>query len=398
MGLFDLIFTKKEQQKQLKRSWEALTAYSPVFRSWNGNLYENELVRTAIDARARHISKLKIEILGSAKPALRTKLSKQPNAFQTWSQFLYRTSTILDMQATAFIVPMLDNHNEVTGVYSVLPTSCEIWQTDAGEPWLRYTFSNGQKAAVELARCGVLTKFQYENDFFGTPNTALNETMNLISIENQGVKEAIKNSATYRFMARTNNFAKAEDLAKERKRFSEENFGNEAKGGGLLLFPNTYQDIKQIEAKPFTVNPKQIEIIRENVYSYFGVNTEVVQNKSVGDAWSAFYEGCIEVFSIQFSEVLTKMLYTESEQSHGAKVMATSNRLQYLNNADKLKISADMADRGIMTINEIRDIWNLPPVKGGDKATVRGEYYFMNEDGSTTKKDKSENKEDNGNE
>ena len=92
------------------------------------------------------------------------------------------------------------------------------------------------------------------------------------------------------------------------------------------------------------------------------------------------------------------MLYTENEQSHGAKVMATSNRLQYLNNADKLKISSDMADRGIMTINEIRDIWNLPPVKGGDKATVRGEYYFLNQDGSTTKKDESDDKEGNDNE
>lgn len=397
MGLFDFIFTKKEQKKELKRYWEALTAYQPVFRNWNGNLYENELVRTSIDARARHISKLKIEILGSAKPALKTKLSKKPNSFQTWSQFLYRLSTILDMQATAFIVPLLDVHNEVTGLYTVLPTSCEVWQTEDGEPWLRYTFKNGQKAAVELSRCGILTKFQYEDDLFGTPNTALTDTMSLISMEKQGVKEAIKNSATYRFMARTNNFAKAEDLAKERKRFSDENFGSEAKGGGLLLFPNTYQDIKQIESKPYLVNPKQTEIIRENVYSYFGVNEEIIQNKSVGDAWSAFYEGCIEVFSIQFSEVVTNMLYSENEQSHGAKVMATSNRLQYLNNADKLKISSDMADRGIMTINEIRDIWNLPPVKGGDKATVRGEYYFLNQDGSTTKDDKTK-KEDNDNE
>ena len=33
----------------------------------------------------------------------------------------------------------------------------------------------------------------------------------------------------------------------------------------------------------------------------------------------------------------------------------------------------------------------------GDKATVRGEYYFLNQDGSTTK-DKSDNKEDDDNE
>ena len=32
-----------------------------------------------------------------------------------------------------------------------------------------------------------------------------------------------------------------------------------------------------------------------------------------------------------------------------------------------------------MTRNEIREIWNLPPIEGGDLATIRGEYYFVDE-------------------
>ena len=39
----------------------------------------------------------------------------------------------------------------------------------------------------------------------------------------------------------------------------------------------------------------------------------------------------------------------------------------------------------IMTRNEIREIWNLPPIPNGDVATIRGEYYLFNEDGTTTK-------------
>lgn len=209
--------------------------------------------------------------------------------------------------------------------------------------------------------------------------------MSLIDMQNQGIKEAIKNSATYRFMAQANNFAKSSDLAKERQRFSEENFSTEANGGGLLLFPNTYTNIKQIEATPFTIDSAQMDIIQKNVFNYFGVNEDILQNKAYGDSWSAFYEGCIEVFALQFSEVLTKMLYTDIEQAYGAGVIATSNRLQYLSNADKLSVSSQMADRGIMTRNEIRQIWNLPPIDGGDQATIRGEYYLLNDDGATTK-------------
>jgi len=373
MGLFDKIFPKQTQNKPASALFQTLTAYQPTFTTWSGELYESELVRSAIDARARHCSKLTVEINGSAKPKLQTKLRQAPNSWQTWGQFLYRLETILCMQNTAFIVPVLDVFGDVQGVYPVLPSQCEIVDF-RGEPFLRYRFSStGKNACIELSACGIMTRFQYKNDFFGENNRALDNTMQLISINNQGIKEAIKNSATYRFSARVGNFTKPEDLAKERKRFSEENLQSE--GGGLLLFPNTYTDIKQLTATPFTVDTAQMTLIQTNVYNYFGVNEEVLQNKAYGDAWSAFYEGCIEEFAVQFSDVLTKMLFSQNELSRGAYVMATANRLQYMSNADKLNVSAQMADRGIMSINEIRQIWNLPPVEDGDKRILRGEYY-----------------------
>jgi hypothetical protein len=176
-------------------------------------------------------------------------------------------------------------------------------------------------------------------------------------------------------MAKLTNFAKPEDLAKERQRFTAENFAHDANGGGLLLFPNTYNDIKQIDVKPWVVDAEQMKIIKDNVYDYFGVNEDVIQNKAFGDAWSAFYEGAIEPFAIQFSEVMTKMLFTFREQSQGNQVIATANRLQYLSNSEKLAVSAQMLDRGIMSINDVRQIWNLAPVEGGDERIIRGEYY-----------------------
>lgn len=380
MGLFDKLFPARvEQTKQLNGFWQTLTAYTPTFLNWQGSIYESELVRSAIDARARHISKLKVEMLGTAKPYLKTKLKQGPNEWQTWSQFLYRTSTILDMNNTAFIVPILGKYLETTGFFTVLPSSCTILADDKNNPWLRYKFNNGQTAAIELSRVGILTKFQYKDDIFGTPNDALINTMELLDIQKQGITEAIKNSATYRFMAQANNFARAEDLAKERKRFSSENFRGDSGAGGLLLFPNTYTNIQQIQSKPFTVDAEQSALINKNIYNYFGVNDDILQSKAIGDSWNAFYESVIETFAIQLSEVLTKMTFSPTERSYGAEIMATSNRLQYMSNTDKLNVTSQMADRGIMSINEIRDIWNLPPVPNGDIRPVRGEYYSMND-------------------
>ena len=385
MGLLDDIFRPVQNKGTLQevqnaaRNFATLTAYRPSFTTWGGAIYESELVRAAIDARARHISKLKVEIYGSAKPALQAKLKQGPNQWQTYSQFLYRASTILDCTTTCIIVPVFDADLNVTGYYPVLPRRCQVVEYE-GEPWLRYEFAHGQRAATPLKDCVVLTKFQYKNDIFGDGNDALTETMKLVHLANQGVDEAIKNSASFRFIARTKTMTKTEDLAKERKRFNEANLSASAEGdNGLLLFPSQYEDIKQIDTRPYTVDADQMKLIRENVSNYFGVNTAVLQNAAIGDAWAAFYEGAVEPFAIQFSEAMTKAVFTERERSQGSYIMATANRLQYLSNSDKLQVSAQMADRGIMTINEIRDIWNLAPVEGGDVAVIRGEYYTLDD-------------------
>lgn len=375
MGLFSKIFGRAPKPRgDFEGIFRTLNWYTPKFTSFEGGVYESELVRSAINAIATNVSKLKVETRGSARPALQNKLKHGPNEFQTWGQFLYRLATILYVHNTAFICPVYDRYGEPSGVYAPLPTSCEIVQF-GGQPYLRHHFGWGEYAAIELDYCGILTRYQYRHDFFGEDNRALFPTMELIHMTNQGIEEGVKSAATYRFMAKINNFTKAEDLAKERERFTEENFGRDKRARGLLLFPNTYNDIKQIEAKPWIIDADQMRIINDNVYQYFGVNEDVLKSKAYGDAWSAFYEGVIEPFAIQFSEVMTKMLFTFREQSQGNLVMATANRLQYMTNSDKLKVSAQLVDRGIMSINDAREVWNLPPVEGGDARIMRGEYY-----------------------
>ena len=380
MGLFDILFGNRPKEKERFEQFSLLTGHEPRFTHFTGDIYESELVRASINALATHISKLDVKTFGAAKPALQRKLAHGPNEFQTWTQFLARAATIYFNANTLFITPVWDQYGEISGIYTPVPERCELVQFN-GVPYLRYEFSKGQKAAVELEYCGIMTRMQYKHDFFGESNRALIPTMDLIHIQDQGIKEGVQSAATYRFMAKLNNFAKAEDLANERKRFTKENLASDVGNNGLLLFPNTYTDIKQIESKPFTIDADQMKEIRDSVFEYFGVNEDVLQNKFNSDTWSAFYEGAVEPWAIQFSEVLTKMLFTFREQSQGNFVMATANRIAYMSNADKLNVSAQMADRGLMTRNEIREIWNLPPLPEpyGSQLPARGEYYNVNE-------------------
>lgn len=375
MGLFEKIFKYRQDLRQASTVFKTLTGYTPAFTSWNGMIYESLLVRAAIHARATHVSKLRIVFSGSAKPSLRKRLEQQPNDWQTWGQFLYRLDTILDIHNTAFIVPVLDEFGETVGIYPVLPTLCELREYE-GTVYLRYSFANGERAAIEFHRCGIMTKFQYKDDFFGENNAALNPTMELINIQDQGIAEAVKSSATFRFMARLTNFKDPDDLAKERKQFTRDNL---EKGGGILLFPNTYDNIQQIKTAPYVVSAEQMAAIKENVHNYFGTNDDILQNKAFGDSWNAFYEGVPEWFGIQFSDVLAKMLFEPAQRSAGAGVTATSNRLQYMSNKDKMLATQTFADRGLAMVDEIREIWSLPPLPDGQgqRIPIRGEYYDL---------------------
>ena len=126
------------------------------------------------------------------------------------------------------------------------------------------------------------------------------------------------------------------------------------------------------------------------MFEYFNVNEEMLQSQAIGDKWTAFYEGVCEPFAIQFSEVVTKMLFTMREQTQGNYVMATANRLQYMSNKEKLSVSSELADRGILNRDEVREIWNLPPLPNGEGQAyiIRGEY--VNADQKINQEEESE--------
>lgn len=378
MGLKELLFPKKKEDKAqigiARDTFKVIEGYVPSFRTWRGEIYESIIVRASIDAIARHASKLSVTIEGGTKSELLTQIKKEPNPFQTWSQLLYRLATILYVRNTAFVIPLRNRYGDKIGVYPLNPVDFSLVIDDNNELWVRFKLKDNAATAEKLSDVGILTRYQYKSEFFGDSNEVLDETMQLISIQRQGIEEYTKNANSYRFWAKASNFSKAADLADERQRFDVENF-QKKNGGGILLFPNTYNDIHQMAAQSFSVDTEEMKLIDRNVYDYFGVNEEVIQNKSHGDEFAAFYEGAIEPLAVQLSQVMTRMLFSDRQMAFAAGIYFTSNRIQYMNNSDKLSVSRDLVDRAILSINEARDIWQLPPIPGGDRHILRGEYY-----------------------
>ena len=379
MGVFEKIFGRKEQPAALKNAqiFRMLEGYSPAWTTWRGCVYESELIRASLDAWGRHAGKLKPNISGSAMPDLQRRMNVRPNQFNEWSQFLYQAATILGVRNNDFIVKTRAEDGTPTGIINIVPQAWELVEYQ-GEPWIRFMLSNNKRRAERLAEVGILTRFQYKSELFGENNEALKPVLDLISIQRQGIQEGIKNGNSYRFYAKSDNWASDEDIGAEMERFNQFTFGNKKTAGGVLLFPNTYEDIHEMKASGYTVDKEQQEHIKANVFDYFCVNEDILQNKAYGDAWLAFYEGFVEWFAIQLGEVVSGMMFSDRERAgYGNKVFFTSNRLQYMSNADKLNAVTQLGDRGLATRNELREILNLEPLPEeiGNQIPARGEYY-----------------------
>lgn len=379
MGMLEMIFGKREQPAKLKAAklFRMLEGYTPVWTTWRGSVYESELIRASLDAWGRHTGKLKPNLKGSALPELQKSLKVKPNRFQEWSKFLYQFATVLGARNNAFLIKTRAEDGTPTGVMNIVPESWELVEYE-DEPWVRFILSNNKRRAERLAEVGIATRFQYKNELFGESNEAMRPVLDLINMQRQGITEGIKNGNAYRFWAKSDNWASDEDVGEEMERFNRFTFGNKKTAGGVLLFPNVYEDIHEMQAKGYVIDKDQQEHIEKNVFNYFGVNENIIQNKAIGDEWLAFYEGLIEWIAIQLSETMSGMLFTDRERTgYGNEIFFSSNRLQYMNNKDKLEAIKTNADRGLMTRNELREIENLPPLPEpyGSQIPARGEYY-----------------------
>lgn len=375
MGILSNIFGRKETDATAQLCapyYKTITETAPIFTSFNGAIYEQELTRAAIERFAQACGKLKPECVGAGGSSIERVVKTRPNSLMTWSTFLSRLATIYEIDDTAFVVPTFKR--DMQTINGFMPYKCETAELCEykGEPWLIFHDATGETFAIEYKFVCVLTKFQYQSDIFGAPN-CLNATMNLINAQVQAQESAIKNGAKIRFIGSLTGMVQEKDMEEKRKRFVESNFTSE-NTGGLLLYDSTFQNLQQIDPSAYTMDAGEMERIEENVYTYFGTNKNILQNSYSEEQWGAYYEGRIEPFAIRLSEGLTSVCFTDVEQAHGKRIEFSSNRLQYATLTSKRTMIKDMLDRGLLSINDAREILQLPPVEGGDARVIRGEY------------------------
>lgn len=347
---------------------------TPTFYDFSGEGYDSDTVRSTVDAFARNVGKLKPKhvrrVNGNVSEPVNKNvewlLQTRPNIFMDAYSFYYRLATQYLMTNNVFVwIRYKPNSSVIEGFYPLVSSAVELLEVD-GAMVVRFRFYDGKEYAAPYTDVIHLRRFFFNNDMFGESNkTALTPILNLISVTNQGIANAIKSSALLRGILKFTGMIKDTDMEKQRLDFQTKYMSASNHGG--IAATDSKADYVPLDSDPKMIDDKQMTAMENKVYSYFGTNGKIVQSNYSEQEWNAFYESMIEPFALQMGLEFTYKVFSSGAQNHGNEIIFEANRLQYASNDTKVKIVESLMDRGLLSKNQGLEIFNLPPIKDGDK-------------------------------
>lgn len=391
MGLLANLF-KKEQPVQTKTftTFKELGTYRATFGAFGKDVYKSDDVRTCIRALAEHTSK--------ANPRCTVKrierlLQLRPNQYMNGKDFLAKVRNYLEIKNTAFVYINRDNKGDVIEFYPIPYSKFEGLEYK-DRLFVRFEFQGdvARKLVVPWEDLAVLRKDYVFSEIAGESNEPLLPTLDVIATMDKGLQNAVKSTANLRgILKSTKAMLSPETLKQQKEQFVKDYMDIENEGGIASL--DATQDFKELNLKPTTATAEEASAYRERVYRYFGVNEKIIMSNYTESEYDAFYESRIEPFLVALSLELTYKIFTDREISFGAEVWYESNRLQYASAKTKIQMVA-LVDRGLMTPNEYRALFNMAPYEGGDEFVLRLDTAKTGDSTSEEPTNESEDEED----
>ena len=175
MGLFS---NKKElKPKDEKTVYKMIVDHGNGIYSWNGKLYQSDIVRACIKPRTKAIGKCvakhvrTTEVQGEngiekkveVNPLVNIRfLLEEPNQYMSGQMLQEKVTNQLSLNGNAFIYIMRDVNGMPAGLYPIPAASAEAKYDEFGELWLKFSYENGK---VDIIRYSDIIHIR--DDYFG---------------------------------------------------------------------------------------------------------------------------------------------------------------------------------------------------------------------------------------
>lgn len=351
------------------------------FYAWGGKLYQSDIVRACIRPKIKAVGKLvgkhiRETITESGKgitvnpDAYLRFLLEEPNPIMTGQLLQEKLATQLCLNNNAFALITRDENGIPVQIYPLPAQNVEARYSQSGELYLRFLFPNGKQ--FDFPYCDIIHLRQdfHDNDIFGeSPAKAITQLMEIVNTIDQGIVNAIKNSAVVQWLLKFNSSIRTEDIEKNARVFAETFLSTKNNGLGVAAI-DAKADAIRVEPKEYVPNATQMDKTTQRIYSFFNTNTKIVQSAFTEDEWNSYYEAEIEPIVVQLGGEYTRKIFTRRARGFGNYIVFEAANLQCASISTKLNL-LQMVDRGAMTPNEWRATFNLAPLPDGDKAIRR---------------------------
>lgn len=344
---------------------------------WNGKIFDNDIVRSAINPCAKavgkmcpkHIRKNDNDIKVNPDAYMRF-LLQEPNPYMSGQQLQEKLARTVLINRNAFALIIRNENGYPVSIYPINATTVEGCYNEKGKLFLKFCLENGKIYTFPYSDIIHLRLDYNNNELFGsTIIQVLEPLMEIVGTTDKGITNAIKNSSVLRWLLKFTQSMRPEDIKKSVQEFSKTYLSTESDGLGVAGV-DSKMDAIQIKTEDYVPNSSQMDKTTQRIYSIFGTNDKIVQSKYTEDEWNAYYESQIEPIGINLSDEYTRKLFNRKQRSFGNSIIFESSNLQYASMSTKLGL-VQFLDRGTMTPNEVRALFNYAPIDGGDVPLLR---------------------------
>ena len=374
-SLFNIVFGKKIRQA-VGNYLQLMSGYNAVYTDVGDNIYDSNIARECINTIATHAAKMlpkhiqrKDGITKQYKGDINYLLSVQPNPIMTTFDFLYKVTSILYSSNNVFVFINRDNKGMITGFYPLHPDNCALYENN-GKIYIQFQFNDGNYYYTLYDEVIHLRRFFNKHDIYGENNNVLSGAIETANTATEGIRNAIKTSTSLKGVIKyTNAMLKDKDIKKNRDQFVEDFIKNMGDGSGIAGL-DAKAEFKELNLKPLTLDKDQLNFVNYNIFDYFSISENIVRSKFDDIEWNAFYESVIEPLAIQMSNAFTIKIFGKESIKDGHQIIFDVNRIKYAKTDTKINLLKETAILGLYTIDEAREILDLPAI-GGEEGKKR---------------------------
>ena len=359
----------------------------PVFTSFGKDIYASDVVNNCIDRIATEISKMNVMSVVETGDGIRiqnddiTRLFRfRPNPLQSTSDFLSSCVWLQRKMMHCFIFPQWEEimdrqgntYRRYTAFYPLNPVSVELGQDeDDGKTWLiRFYWKDGGQDTLPYSdiihlkwRRGTNLIVGGGNDQ-GSPDTK--DTLKAVTELHQtmeGLPLTIAASLKMNGL-----FISKTLVGKDKIKAARDNFEEHIMTSKMgIAATDLAGEFVPIQNRQAVVPTAAMDFFKSVIRQRFGVSEEILDGSYNGDQHAAFYQTCIEDFIEEFQKAASGVLFSQREQDIGHRIRCYYNKTEYYSTANKIQLATIAHNTGIMTLNQINEMFGIEPFEGGNR-------------------------------